>query len=108
MTDTPEWALKMACEQSGIPWADYQHGPVAFNTRRSIEAHARTLAKYETPPVDPLLVEAREICARQYEGCGRHVMAKSFRSGGEDDNLHIQIALACLRRGAELRGEGVI
>ena len=53
-------------------------------------------------PVDPLLVEAQEICAEWCEGRDATDCARRYRTGEWDDTPHVAIALAALRRGMEL------
>jgi hypothetical protein len=56
-------------------------------------------------PVDPLLIEAREICGDWAEGERSWVSVnavKNYREGRWDDASHMDIALAALRRGMEL------
>lgn len=55
--------------------------------------------------VDPLLVEAREVCAKWAEDDKPWVSAdagEKYRDGKWDDASHMAIALAALRRGMEL------
>ena len=58
-------------------------------------------------PVDPLLIEAREICARYFDEQNLPAAARSYRSGKNDNEgdigeCELPIALAALRRGMEL------
>lgn len=53
-------------------------------------------------PVDPLLVEAREICAKQAEGNGAHNWAIECRAGECDTSDEVECAMIALRRGMEL------
>lgn len=54
-------------------------------------------------PVDPLLVEAREMCAQYYEQLvPKTHWADTTRTGHNDELAEVQIALAALRRGIEL------
>jgi hypothetical protein len=70
---------------------------VAEAERILAEAKAREAA------VDPLLIEAREVCARFYEADGSPIIAADHRAGKFDDGDSQQtIALAALRRGMEL------
>ena len=65
------------------------------------EAQAALAAK---EVVDPLLMEAREICARVCEGW-RDIpseRAHAYRCGSHDDEADVAYALAALRRGMEL------
>jgi hypothetical protein len=57
----PEWALKEACKRSGMPWYVYQGNSYSLYAKMSIKAHASTIAKYETPPVDPIRAEAERM-----------------------------------------------
>jgi hypothetical protein len=63
------------------------------------EKQAR-LAELDAP--DPLLVEAREIAARDYEDGCDPAYAKLIRNGEVDHWPLIQVALAALRRGMEI------
>lgn len=53
-------------------------------------------------PVDPLLIEAREIVARILEDDGLTNLARHTRDGSEDDSYRVRIALTALRRNLEL------
>lgn len=53
-------------------------------------------------PVDPLLVEAREVCARDSEAGGWGLAAKEYRDGQRDEAVPIRLTLAALRRGMDL------
>ena len=57
------------------------------------------------PEVDPLLEEAREVCAKWAEDGNSWVSvaaAGRYRDGEWDDASHMVISLAALRRGMEL------
>lgn len=51
---------------------------------------------------DPLLIEAREICAKDREKSGARYLAQAHRDGTHDDVPMTTIALAALKRGIEL------
>jgi hypothetical protein len=53
-------------------------------------------------PVDPLLLEAREITAQIVGALGASWFGSEFRKGRCDDHRYMQIALAALRRGIEI------
>jgi hypothetical protein len=53
-------------------------------------------------PFDPLLVEAREICAQVSERDGWNIAAEEYRKARRDETVGIQLALAGLRRGKKL------
>ena len=63
------------------------------------EKQAR-LAELDAP--DPLLVEAREICAKRSETIAAHHHARGYRNGEYDGYQAMVTALAALRRGMEL------
>ena len=56
----------------------------------------------EPEPVDPLLDEAREICAKSSEARKWYGEARGFRDGEYDDYYSMDIALTALRRNLEL------
>ena len=102
------WALDMAADLSG--WRGWdgicQSGTIDPRNRRAVIAHARTLTKYETPPVDPAELkrwqDAREAAAV--------VMRKVWTGkaiedllGGRDDIAPVKSAYIalCHRDGVE-------
>jgi hypothetical protein len=58
------------------------------------------------PPVDPDLIEAREIVAKWYDTYRRPIVAKALRGGDRDHFSEVQLTLAGIKRGREL-GSGV-
>lgn len=98
----PEWAKARVVELINatssqpnvraieVDWTDrYLSVPLAF---------ARYIAEHEEPPVDLLLIEAREIASTI-----RPAFADDFRSGAVDaTSTEVPVALAALRRGMEL------
>lgn len=85
-------------------------------TREHMEArHAAERAALEAREVDPLLMEAREVCAKWMETMHSPEGASRYRSGEWDRSTLMEIALAALHRGMELAapipapamGEGV-
>jgi hypothetical protein len=64
----------------------------------------------EEPPVDPLLLEAREICAIDCTGVTRAYdkpdPADMFRDGSMDSTNTVQRVLQALKRGIELAKSG--
>lgn len=106
MTDIPAWAFKRAAELSKdeeprIHWAGDKAAVYA-----SMGAFARYIAEHEQPPVDPLLVEAREIVAKYYDDEGQPNHAQAIRAGNWNETGLVKSALAALRRGIELAKEG--
>ena len=60
-TDPPQWALDKAANMAN--WDCWDGLKNDAHLKESVSAHAATLAKYETEPVDPVLVKARELLA---------------------------------------------
>lgn len=61
-------------------------------------ALARLIAAHEEPPVDPLLIEARKLCAH-------HILTVpgiQYTGGHRDNETVMLFALDALRRGMEL------
>lgn len=59
-SDPPQWALDKAADGAGYTsWRSAKKA--SPDAKESIEAHAATLAKYETEPVDPVDLEARRL-----------------------------------------------
>ncbi len=101
MSEIPVWAKARACELVRVenPDADVQpedHFPPFAR------ALARYIAAHEEAPVDPLLIEAREIAAQAYSNRRDHDFAGWIRRGDKDSIYEVQVALAALRRGMEL------
>jgi len=95
----PLWALDMAANLSG--W-DYW---VAVTVRHefvldAIIAHARTIAKYETPPVDHAELkrwqDAREAVAIYWEGWNDKHFARQARAGKDDKSREVRSAYIAL------------
>lgn len=118
--DIPEWAKQRAADE-----INRLVGPVdewrAFDVARRLQptdaleasqAFALYIAEHEDEPVDPLLIEAREVCAKAYESLthSSHIPA-AYRAGEYDSelnnaNLDLPIALAGIKRGIELAKAG--
>jgi hypothetical protein len=60
------------------------------------------------PEVDPLLVEAREICATIWREENRPNFEAFYRNGVHPENRYMRTALAALRRGMELAPRAVM
>jgi len=99
----PLWALEMAVKAAG--WSEWGSTPYAnHHLRDSIIAHARTLAKYETPPVDPAELkrwqDAREAAACEMQGMA---VPRDIRNGLLDGMATVRSAYIalCHRDGVE-------
>lgn len=69
--------------------------------------HLRDLAaslieEHEEKPIDPLLIEAREIAAKFYDEQGDSRAAKTCRGGYCDTTGTLQMIVEGLRRGIEI------
>jgi hypothetical protein len=97
----PDWALSKALklmEYGGTPIETVRKEP---SEHYEVVAFARYIAEHEEPPVDPLLIEAREIASNSRIGAGK-LGSMIIREGGGDDAEDVQLAYAALRRGMEL------
>lgn len=104
MSDIPEWAKERVRQMIGREEVEDLHEPAKETIGR---AFARYIAEHEGPPVDPLLIEAREIAAVAVEGApGRFTFPpKSYREGERDDEPGVKAIIAALKRGMELARE---
>lgn len=69
----------------------------------AVDAVAATLRELNWhPPVDPDLVDAREVVAKLNEDNGNKETAQLYRSGDCDDHFAVVAALAAIKRGREL------
>lgn len=67
---------------------------------------AASLIAERGEPIDPLLIEAREIVAKFYEGNGGPISSENFRAGKLDTTPLARVTLEGLRRGIELGKAG--
>ena len=88
MSDIPQWAYHHADEE-----AQATGGPT-FNYRR---AFAQYISENEKPPVDPLLLEAREICASFRRKEGLASSAEKYHQGYWDQSDYLKMVLAALK-----------
>ena len=101
MTDKPtpsRWAVQRAADEIGYLNGDKsvdhictypQFYPVIIVLARYIEVHEEPPA----PPVDPLLLRAREITAEMEDDAGFLSYAAKIRAGKYDDSGRVQSAL---------------
>ena len=95
--ELPDWTEgQIAAEVSAV-----KARPYAF---KATIAHASTLAEFIPEPVDPLLVMAREICAKVAEQVVEPEHAENFaeyyRNGDYDPTPEVQFAYDGLRKAA--------
>lgn len=97
--EIPEWAMNKAealvrdLRDPSIFWMD-----------RHRNAFARYIAEHEEPPVDPVIREARQICADELSRRGSERAAREYLAGYYDqcNGPNMSIAVAALKRGMEL------
>ena len=95
----PDWAIEKVKQL---------HRKEGGATVPMAHAFARYIAEHEEPPVDPLLVEARNICASRWDDKFLPIakdIAEDFRLGRHDDDEGVEMVLRALRRGIEI-GKG--
>lgn len=111
--DLPDWPIELALESvntpSHLPWTvgDIRNFRwyASIPLFRSVLAHAALIFTHQEKPVDPLIAEAREICAKDAERWGLHEAARRHRAGEGDNTVMMPLILATLRRGVEI-GKG--
>lgn len=83
-------------------------GPRSFQSAYTIGFLAARLAREgwtPTPPVDPDLLEVREIVALEWQQFGSRTVANETRSGDHDDKWFVNCALAAYKAGREAEAE---
>jgi len=112
----PDWAIERAVDllNAGTEKLD-RDTSVWFSSDRDdpetgLPQFAAYIAAHEEAPVDPLLIEAREICAQYWERCGNPVardIARDYRNGIHDEgDERLTPVLVALKRGIELAKTG--
>lgn len=100
------WAQKLACERSDFIWVEQKPTLESMGlsevTSNLIRAHARTIEQNEEPPVDPDLIEAREIWAKGSEEQNYFSTATRYRNGEYDSLSMLQNTYKGVKRGREL------
>lgn len=106
MSKPPVWAVERANElaiNAGMPVerARVFDGPYTAPLQT---AFARYIAEHEEPPVDPLLIEARQVAVETLALHANHspITAREIREGNWDKQPIVQAPLAALRRGIEI------
>jgi hypothetical protein len=67
-------------------------------------SRAREIVDFLPKPVDPDLIEAREICTR--DACYTQRMAEAVRDGDYDGTSTVRNILSAIKRGRELERDG--
>jgi len=93
--DVPDWAIERARElyRANVP----EIPEPKYDGFSYQEAFARYITEHEEPPADPLLLEARAICASVAEN-----KAYQYLDGTRDKYGDMEIALTALKRGIEM------
>jgi hypothetical protein len=124
MSEIPTWAIEKALKPfldrtPTAPWTaetvkaemDRPHGAHGFASM--VLAYAKLIAEHEEPPVDPLLVEAREMVAEDHRTgvvdlvldgviCKHGGAHGAILRGQFDHRREVQNYLRALRRGIEI------
>jgi hypothetical protein len=100
--EIPQWA-KVRAEALVTERVDEEH--YYSDSCGACAALAAYIAAHEEEPVDPLLIEARQLAARCARERGDPQNEEWCLGGGADDAPVVQVALAALRRGMELARE---
>jgi len=108
--EPPDWAMVRAAELAGVGKIEVTANAFAQACSQMQVGFARYIAAHEEAPVDPLLIEAREICAQYWERGGNPIardIARDYRNGIHDeDDERLTPVLAALKRGIELAKTG--
>lgn len=91
--EIPQWAIERATAIRADAVADDLNWT---------ETLARFVAAHEDPPVDPLLIEAREVVARHWETSGSPIEARLTRKGERDRTGMMGRVVEGVRRGMEI------
>lgn len=94
----PEWAIERAQELFVKEMGKSSTGQVVV----MIHAFARYIASKEEAPVDPLVLEARNICV---ENESNFQFQQAIKGGNVDGGQPMRVAIAALKRGMELAKE---
>ena len=105
MTDIPQWVWGEIDRRAGDPTPKTTMGWAAHCDRLRCLA-AELIAEHEQPPVDPLLIEARELAASERARAAIGQFTESeYRAGLADDTPIINLTLTALKRGIEIERE---
>jgi hypothetical protein len=103
--DIPEWAIGEAVDRLNAAYTecyDMEAWRVAADSNHpTVLTVARLIAKHEQPPIDPLLVMAREAAASHYDRIGAVKRQGPIREGRDDQCGSVQSALTALRMAQE-------
>ena len=107
MTDEiPQWALERATELVNKEKGDAYFTATYVAISYTGQALARYIAQHEEKPIDPLLIEAREIVAEYFATDGSPITAAKYSSGAWDSLPAVLVTVEALRRGIELGKAG--
>ncbi len=107
-TEIPDWVLIEAAKRSNFTSSCIVKHRSTYAYGGIFAALCDTILKHEEPPVDPLLLRAREIWASEYERHrtnGDTYLSSQIRDGKEDSAFAMKMLLRALREGIEL-GKG--
>ena len=96
-----DWAIERALAEYGstaAPLASVKEDPILHHIALTL---ARYIEKHEQPPVDPWLLQARELAAGVACDLGEIEFCDTYRAGGYDDSPAPQAIAAALRAAYE-------
>lgn len=98
-----DWALLRAYDEIFGPNTEVPGAEKQAAVKRTMHGFtfARYIEKNEEAPVDPLLVEARELIAKELD-VSNPGGAQEFREGQRDHTAALRATLAALHRGIEI------
>lgn len=103
MTLPPDWALERALTILGSGWSltTFHHYYSAQNNgfALTVVKVAEYVADHEEPPVDPDLIQARNVLASHHENQGFSSNAEACRRGDYDDRGWIGQLVNCIKWG---------
>ena len=101
----PDWAIERALVLCGSSYEDAAecraYASMGNTVSKTFMSFARYIEEHEEAPVDPLLIEAREICAVDAER-NRLGIAEQYRAGTMDNVPLMELTIQGLRRGIEI------
>ena len=99
----PQWAIDEAKKRVSDEFFRIKGHHVSMNLDNiPVKLLAHHIAKYETPPIDPDLIEARKVASTRKSD---FVTPEEYLSGKRDNYVDVVSALAGIKRGRELQAE---
>ena len=94
----PLWVRQMAAHKANEKSATYKYGPDEMESSSALRALCAMVEGHCEEPEDPLLQEAREICAEAAEAYNDLSDADCFREGHYDSLTEMRSTMIALKR----------